>query len=131
MVAHHNLEMPIAHPRHPANRVFVEDIYYMHLLFKELANRSLTLVHLSMSEYVVERSKHLVTADVYHKLKRPERFEFFQAQPGLLQSSDPTGAGMRCQPLRCRYQAVAAVSHCCASWTVCADAVVWPPSYVC
>ena len=122
-------------------------VYYMHLLFKTLGQNgshcthptsistptpphlvhlpplagSLTLLHLRLSEFVVERgARALVHPDIYHKLKRPERFEWIRARPQLLQPrADPWSASPRCEPLRRHYQRVAKVAHCCENWTWC------------
>ena len=58
-------------------------VYYMHLLFKALGRKgSLTLLHLRVSEFVVERhARALLHADVYHKLKRLNRFEWIRDRP--------------------------------------------------
>lgn len=131
---------PFAHPYwdrkvqpkdrlHPANNVLVEDVYYMHLLYKALGrNDSLTLLHLKHIEFVVERGRRaLVHADVYHKLKRPERFQFIRARPELLLPrttregllEDPLRTLPRCELLRSRYRRTAKLDHCCEHWTWC------------
>ena len=100
-------------------------VYYMHLLFKALGrNGSLTLLHLRVSEFVVERhARALLHADVYHKLKRLNRFEWIRDRPQLLRPRkgvpDPQSASPRCEPLRRRYQRSAKVEHCCDNWTWC------------
>ena len=55
-----------------------EDVYYMSLIYASLRADHLTLLHLSLSDFVKERvprGKALRRAAVYHKLKHPERFE--------------------------------------------------------
>ena len=48
--------------QHPSKSVMVEDVYYMHLLFKALGrNGSLTLLHFRTSEFVVERGARALT----------------------------------------------------------------------
>ena len=87
-------------------------------------NGSLTLLHLRLSEFVVERGARAVShADVYHKLKRPDRFEWIRARPQLLLPregvEDPQSARPRCEPLRRRYKRATKVEHCCETWTWC------------
>ena len=87
-------------------------------------NGSLTLLHLRLSEFVVERGARAVShADVYHKLKRPDRFEWIRARPQLLlpkeDVEDPQSARPRCEPLRRRYKRATKVEHCCETWTWC------------
>ena len=112
------------HPMHPTNKVLTEDVYYMHLLFKVWKRAPLTLVHLTLSEYVVERgTRALHSADVYHKLKRTDRFDYFRTRPHLLQTrvTNPP----KCAPLTNKYrvrrggQLVAKVEHCCELWRWC------------
>ena len=89
-------------------------------MHRALANRSLTLLHLTLSEFVVERKARALTpADIYHKLKRPERFAFLRDRPQLLSRRPTSAAPPRCEALRVRYQRVARLSHCCAEWTFC------------
>ena len=114
-----------SHPMHPANKVLTEDVYYMHLLFKQLRNESLTLLHLTLSEYVVERgNRALHRADVYHKLKKPDRFTYVRQRLGLLSPGPPAGAP-RCEELTRKYrvrrggQLVAKLDHCCEQWRWC------------
>ena len=74
---------------------------------------------------MVERgNRALHYADVYHKLKRPDRFDYLRARPHLLSSSasaDPP----RCSLLTSKYrvrrrgQLVARVEHCCEHWQWC------------
>ena len=113
------------HPQHPANKVLTEDVYYMHLLFKLLRNDSLTLLHLTLSEYVVERgNRALHRADVYHKLKRPDRFEYIRQRPKLLEPGPPLGEP-HCEDMTSKYrirrggQLVAKLDHCCQQWRWC------------
>ena len=118
------------HPQHPTNKVLTEDVYYMHLLFKALRNDSLTLLHLTLSEYVVERgNRALRRADIYHKLKRPERFAFVRSRPQLLTPGPAPAPGAaaapRCEPMTSKYrvrrggQLVARLDHCCQEWRWC------------
>ena len=114
-----------SHPQHPANKVLTEDVYYMHLLFKRLKNESLTLLHLTLSEYVVERgNRALHRAEIYHKLKRPDRFEYIRQRPQLLTPGPPVGPP-KCEDLTSKYrvrrggQLVAKVDHCCQEWKWC------------
>ena len=47
----YNQRLQPSHPFHPAKKVLTEDVYYMHLLYRALRNATLTLVHLTLSEY--------------------------------------------------------------------------------
>ena len=129
-IAHpfYNKLLAPSHRDHPANKVLTEDVYYMHLLFKALRNTSLTLVHLTLSEYVVERgARALHRADVYHKLKRPDRWEYVRQHASrLLAPASPSAAvAPRCEPMTSRYRVrrggrlVAQMDHCCERWTWC------------
>ena len=125
----YNKELPPTHPMHPANKVLTEDVYYMHLLYKALHNASLTLIHLTLSEYVVERgARALHRADVYHKLKLPQRWEYVQQRRDSLLKPrlSPWGESQsRCEPMSSKYrvrrggQLVARVEHCCQQWRWC------------
>lgn len=141
----YNQLLPPTHPSHPANKVLTEDVYYMHLLFKELRHAPLTILHLTLSEYVVERgNRALHYATVYHKLKRPDRFEYIRKRPHLLlpglsgrprRSADAfhdgrppapmAAAPPHCQPMTAKYRVrrrgklVAKLEHCCEQWTWC------------
>lgn len=125
----YNTRLAPAHPDHPANKVLTEDVYYMHLLYKELHNASLTLVHLTLSEFIVERgARALHRADVYHKLKRIERWEYARRRAAQL-LQPPTRAAdeprPRCSPMTTKYrvrrggQLVARLEHCCQRWRWC------------
>ena len=142
-IAHpfYNRLLPPSHPNHPANNVLTEDVYYMHLLFKALRNSSLTLLHLTLSEYVVERGpRALGRADVYHKLKKPERWDYVRQRRAKLLGPLPTTPGAssagggdavdveraaRCAPMASKYrvrrggQLVARLEHCCQAWQWC------------
>ena len=125
----YNTRLAPSHPDHPANKVLTEDVYYMHLLFKALRNASLTLVHLTLSEYIVERgARALHRADVYHKLKRPERWEYARRNQAALLQPHPSTASVarpRCNPMASKYhvrrggQLVARLDHCCQHWRWC------------
>ena len=115
-----------SHPAHPANKVLTEDVYYMHLLFKALGSAPLTLVHLTLSEYVVEHGERaLHPADIYHKLKRQERWEYVRRKRRALLSQPAHASSARCEPLSSKYrirrrgQLVARVEHCCQQWEYC------------
>ena len=111
--------------------MLTEDVYYMHLLFKQLRHQPLTILHLTLSEYVVERgNRALHYASVYHKLKKPDRWEYIRKRPFLLQpavSADGSigGAPPLCHPMTQKYrirrrgQLVAKLDHCCEQWTWC------------
>lgn len=114
-----------SHPQHPANKVLTEDVYYMHLLFQHLRNASLTLLHLTLSEYVVERgNRALHRAQIYHKLKQPHRFQYIRERPQLLAPYPPAGPP-KCDDLTSKYrvmrggQLVAKLDHCCEQWRWC------------
>ena len=113
-----------SHAMHPANKVLTEDVYYMHLLFKKYKQAALTLVHLTLSEYVVERgNRALHRADVYHKLKKTDRFEYVRSRPQLL--APRRTAPPHCESLTTKYrvrrggQLVAKLDHCCEGWQFC------------
>lgn len=116
-----------SHPMHPANKVLTEDVYYMHLLFKARKRLDLTLLHLTLSEFVVERGERaLHRADVYHKLKKPNRFEYLRSRPHLLAPRvEPQVNPPRCEPMTSKYrvrrggQLVAKLEHCCERWRWC------------
>ena len=123
----YNVELKPSHPNHPANQVLTEDVYYMHLLYRAMRNESLTLVHLTLSEYVVARgSRALYRADVYHRLKRPERWEYArQWRAQLLQPLESLQPRPRCATMASKYriwrggQLVARLEHCCQNWRWC------------
>ena len=114
---------------HPTNKVLTEDVYYMHLLYRQLRHEPLTMLQMSLSEFRVERAKRgkaLRRAAVYHKLKYPQRFAYVRERPSLLQPRErehPSerfrSTGRKCGPLASRYTGVAKVDHCCKQWTWC------------
>mmetsp|Transcript_3314 Transcript_3314/g.8246 ORF Transcript_3314/g.8246 Transcript_3314/m.8246 type:complete len:123 (-) Transcript_3314:43-411(-) len=114
----HRVTLPVVCVRH--KQVMTEDVYYMHLLFKDWGNRSLTLLHLTLSEFVVERKERaLLPADIFHKLKKPGRFDFLHERPHLLSQKPLPTKPPQCELLRTRYRRVAQVRHCCAQWVFC------------
>ena len=83
----------------------------MHLLFKQRRNLSLTLLHLTLSEFIVERgNRALHRAQVYHKLKKPDRFEYVRQRPHLLQPYPQMGLQPRCEQLTSKYRIRRSVS---------------------
>lgn len=116
-----------SHPMHPTNKVLTEDVYYMHLLFKARKHLDLTLVHLTLSEYIVERgSRALHHADVYHKLKKMDRFNYVRNRLQLLAPrAAPNVHPLPCESMTSKYrirrggQLVAKLEHCCENWQWC------------
>lgn len=138
---YHSRELGITAKEHPENQPFGEDVYYAHLIYRARRHRPLKLLRLSLSEWRSERPRHLLPADVWHKLKRPSRLAYLAERPGLLQlpaarqmlghapragaarsSSDPPTVA--CRPLTQQYRtrngrATADLSHCCEQWSSC------------
>lgn len=60
---------------HPASQILFEDVYFGYLMFRYLANRSLTLVYSPISE-MRRKAPPLFNAHVYHRLKSPGDFDY-------------------------------------------------------
>lgn len=99
--------------------IFLEDVYYMYLLFRHFGAEALTLVAMPFSDWMARNPKRVFPGkQLYHKLKEPEYFSFFrnrsdllpvtERDPGLgaryaLNRTDPEAAHPGAQPKRKRW----------------------------
>lgn len=64
--------------------IFLEDVYYMYLLFKHFGAAQLTLAAQPFADWT-RAPPHLFPAHMYHRIKEPAWFETFRRRPSLLQ----------------------------------------------
>lgn len=125
---HFGKEFGVHQQHHPRNLVLLEDVYYCYLVYRALNDSALTLVNMPMAEYVKERVARrkfpfASRAFVYHKLRRPERFEpLLTGRPSYLTIDDESeahGKAPRCELMSKRYRPTAQMTHCCQGWMYC------------
>ena len=119
---HFGKEYGIHQQFHPRNLILLEDVYYCYLVYRALNASVVTLVNMPMAEYVKERVSRRKfpfssRAFVYHKLRRPERFEPLLSRPSYLKVDERKVP--RCAPMSRRYRPTAQMTHCCLGWMYC------------
>ena len=115
---------------HPANRLFMEEVWLGALVYGLFREEALTLVDVPMAEFSGRRPP-TASAHVYHRVKHPGRFEALAAasrygKPWQRETK------LRCAPLRdtdgsgarrgCAKEGMR-LRHCCAQWWTCFPSV--------
>jgi hypothetical protein len=119
---------PRAHKRHPANGIFLEDVYIASLMFESFRNRSLALVNMPTYDppWYSQSWSTIPAAMVYHNLKRDAQWARLRSRwqdvsinsTWRLVCEVKKRAGPSTSEVA-RFVAKARVPSCCEQWHAC------------